>query len=349
MLGLLVGALCACSGSVGEGPPDGGGAGDGATPDSGLSAADAGDGLDAAVPDAGTADGGSPDAGAADSGAGDGGPPDAGHLDAGAGDGGCRTAPLAMDVSRINEVPDYTQTDPAYGGFVSGSNYCGPTAVSNSLMWLSNNGFPNLSAHTVDAKKDQHDLIATLGSPTYFNTSALFHGTPPAALLSGLKQYLLDRGYAPRSLQWQGWNLAAIPPEFDTGVQTPQADWLKLGVEGTGSAWLMLGLGSYDSGSDVHTITNGHWVTVVGHGFDGAQPDGRFLVIHDPWTSGATAHAYVQLVPLTSGQMVVSVSGVPNYSRSAAGYYRVDGTFSFSTPEVLLLGAVVLKLPGSCP
>jgi hypothetical protein len=35
--------------------------------------------------------------------------------------------PAPQSLERIDEIPDYTQTDPAYGGFQpDGNNFCGP-------------------------------------------------------------------------------------------------------------------------------------------------------------------------------------------------------------------------------
>ena len=51
---------------------------------------------------------------------------------------------------RIKTIPGYKQNDPAYGGLPGpqdgdpGSMYCAPAAVSNSLMWLDDQGFENI-------------------------------------------------------------------------------------------------------------------------------------------------------------------------------------------------------------
>ncbi|MCC6751123.1 MAG: hypothetical protein IT371_25945 [Deltaproteobacteria bacterium] len=257
------------------------------------------------------------------------------------------STPAAVFVQKVTELPDYTQTDSAYGGFANGGNYhCGPTAVSNSLVWLADHGHPGLMAHSSDRKKDQHDLIATLGSATYLATSAQGYGTPPSNLLPGLKRYLQDKGVAYRSLKWQGWSPIPIGAEFDTGVALPSLDWIKLGIQGRNVAWLLIAMGTHDPQTDVHRIANGHWLTVVGHGTTGSTSDPRYLVVHDPWTGGSVTHAYVQTERLGGGTLTVDPQLLPGgLTRSAAGYYRLRGPFSFSQPEVLLLGAVVLELP----
>jgi hypothetical protein len=262
--------------------------------------------------------------------------------------GACSTVPSAVDISKMAATPDYTQTDSAYGGFVTGDNYCGPTSVSNSLMWLADNGFPALAAHTADRKKDQHDLIAKLGSPTYLNTTSLFNGTPPHQVVGGLKKYLGDQGVAYRRLQWQGWTPIAVPAEFDTGVEVPELDWLELAIERNAGVWLLLGFGTHDVAKGEYDITGGHWVTLVGHGWDGTRADPTYLVVHDPWTSGSNADAYVKVTALDPGEFSVLIGGFPNYRHTASGYYRVDGPFEFGAVDMWLLGVVVLELPGPC-
>jgi len=266
---------------------------------------------------------------------------------AGNASGSCSTTPKSSEISQIASIPDYGQNDTAYGGFVSG-NYCGPTAVSNSYMWLSDHGFPNLALRSDDRKKDQHDLIAALGSPSYFDTNAVFDGTPPSSLLPGLKRYLVDKGYTHRRLEWQGWSPIAVPAEFDTRIQVPELAWLKLGIERTGGVWLLLAYGRYDSANDRCRITNGHWVTLVGHGWDGAQQDPDCLVVHDPWTGGSLTHEYLRTRKLASGQFSVEVSGLPNYTASAAGYYETRGLPWASSYDMWLIGAIVLEMPGDC-
>jgi hypothetical protein len=290
---------------------------------------------------------GSGDAGA---GQGAGGPGAGGGQGAGGGNGGgssgCNgAAPLESYTEKVEVTPDYTQTDPAYGGFVNGYNYCGPTAVSNSIMWLSDTGFPDLAPHTDDRKRDQHDVIVELGSAAYFNTDPEGYGTPPTSLMEGLKRYVTDKGYGYVRIAWQGWNALGTPPEFDTGVEVPEIDWVKVGVQGTASAWLLLGLGHYEPATDEYVLTSGHWITLVGHGFDGQGVDPSYLIAHDPWSPGDVTHAYVRLDPLQGGTFVPGVPDAPPVTQSAAGYYRLIGDFQFSAPEVYLLGAVVLEMP----
>lgn len=257
------------------------------------------------------------------------------------------TLPASQSLERISEIPDYTQTDPTYGGFQpDGDNFCGPASVSNSLMWLSDHGFPNLAPRSSDRNKDQHDLIALLASPAYFSTNGTQDGTPVPQLLSGLKAYFTDRNTTYLGLQWQGAYPLPIPVEFDTGIEIPQIDWIKKGAEALSSLWLLLALATYDSATDTFVVSNGHYVTLVGHGHDGTRPDPNYLIVHDPYTSGEL-NGYARAELITSGQIRVELPPLPATTRSAVGYHRLIGPFHFSQPETLLVGAVRLDMP--CP
>src|SRR3989339_141591 len=101
--------------------------------------------------------------------------------------------------SKINEFPNYYQRDTAYGGLLGGgSAECGPTSVSNGLMWLSDHGFPNLTPHTSDRKKDQFDVIWEIGADPYM------HYRDPWGFTNGLRTYITDKGYTYDTLLFYG-------------------------------------------------------------------------------------------------------------------------------------------------
>lgn len=236
---------------------------------------------------------------------------------------------------KIYAIPDYYQTDPSYGGFPEGgSNYCAPTSVSNSLMWLANNGFENLASNTADRKKDQYDLIANLAA-NYMATDPS-EGTNVKDVLTGVKNYLSDKGCKDFQLKYQGWRPSVS--EADTGIEIPDMGWIKSGIEGTGSVWLNLGWYTYDAGKDEYTRVGGHWVTLVGSGYNG-NPD--YLVVHDPNT--CYANQSVLPVRITSGTLTGSNPGLP---RSAIGFYKLNNGMRISSKADfgILDGVVVLSM-----
>lgn len=223
-------------------------------------------------------------------------------------------------LEKVYTTPDYLQTDPAYGGLPGGGRmYCGPVAVSNSLMWLDDNGYDSLAPNTNDSRKDQFDLICLLGSSDYMNTS-LMNGTGVNSLLNGVDRFIQDKGYQYVRLQYQGWRYHN--PRFSTGVDVPNLEWIKQGIRGNSSAWLNYGKYTYDAVSDEYTRTGGHWVTLVGYGYDSSLANPTYLVIHDPaWGDGSSiTNLYLLLEEIDSGTLVGNYTGLP---RSAIGFCRV--------------------------
>ena len=297
----------------------------GPTPDGGAVRVDGSSGSDGSYSDDGAADGGAPL--------------------------GCPArSPTPSFVAKAAATPDYSQRSAAFGGFVDGPNFCGPTAVSNSLMYLRDHGFPTLVDRSGDARRDQHDLIALLASPSYFDTSGTFNGTPPGDLLPGLARYLADRGVGYGALTYSGWlpEAFAVPPEYDSGISVVGLDQIKLGIEGSAVSWLMLAIGHYEAATDEHVITNGHYVTVVGHGSDGVLDDPSVVVVHDPWTDGEPDFV-TRAIGLSHGTFRVDYPGLEALSFEARDRLQLIGDWHFSDPNLYVLGLVTLRMDGRCP
>ncbi len=266
--------------------------------------------------------------------------------------------PLASFTDKIADTYDYYQLDPAYGGFTDGSNFCGPTSVSDTLMWLGDHGFDKLAAHTSDRKKDQHDLIATLGSIDYFKTSAVSSGTLANDMLVGLKKYVTEKGYSYRRLHYMGIGSVmpfapelAVDAEFNLQSEAINIGWLKRAIEANSSVWLAVGLSHYDEGTKTYESELGHWLAVVGHGVqkDGT-PNPNILITRDPYTSNAEVQ-YLELRSTQGRKLHYTGMGL-DYTASADGCYELlgAGQFAFSYPNVVLVGAVALELPSErCP
>jgi hypothetical protein len=231
-------------------------------------------------------------------------------------------------LEKKDRIPDYLQTDPAYGGLPDqGRMYCGPVAVANSIMWLDENGYDRLVLDTEDRKKDQFELISVLGSPAYMNTGPE-RGTSIGGFLNGVHKYVLERGYPRARLAYQGWRDHGTT--FGTGIAVPDLAWIRAGVRGSGSAWLNIGWYTYDPESDEYTRHDGHWVTLVGYGYDDRLDHPAYLVMHDPaWGNGTDIrHHYLLLDQITGGMLVGAYHGLPH---DATGYYRVTRRTTLET------------------
>lgn len=226
-------------------------------------------------------------------------------------------------------TPDFLQTDPAAGFARSGTQYCAPTAVSNSLMWLAANGYDDLRP-AGGAKASQIRMIKTLAGADYMNTSPT-SGTDAAQLLNGLSTYLEEHGYTP-SLRYDGWRRVA---EDYFVSEYPELEVIReLIAEESGAAWLNVGWYLYDEESGEYERRGGHWVTVVGFAGDD-------LLIHDP--SPATgAKKWTQRIAFTEIEEGTLTGNQPNLPREAAGYLEVGGEMRVGRGYTAIVDGVVL-------
>ncbi len=244
-------------------------------------------------------------------------------------------------LEKIYSIPSYIKTDPAYGGFPGGGEgYCVPVSISNSLMWLSNNGFPNLASHSRDRKKDQHDIAYLLGSYNYMNTSTT---TTLNNLCRGLKRYILEKGYSYKRLEYQG--IGSVDSEYRTGKTIPDLEWIKLGIRGYASAWLQIGWYTYNPSIDEYTSIGGHMLTLAGYGHDGKSPNPNYLITHDTSARAGTAIAnqYILPVSIHSGRLK---GKIPGNLWSAEGFYKMTGGLCTMAGADfgILDGAIVLEM-----
>lgn len=217
--------------------------------------------------------------------------------------------------AKVMETPDYYQLDDAYGGFTDGGAvFCGPTTASNSLMWLAKNGYPDLTDGYTDEKYAQFKMIETLGSDGYMGLGS--GGVGPNGICYGVNKYFNAKGVEYKSMKYQGWR--SVSSSYYTGVTTPSMEWFKRGLMGTGSVWLNFGWYTYSSSSNTYTRNGGHWMTLVGFGWDGTSEVPNCLIVHDPWT-GNTFNNYRDMTKITSGTLSGNYTGLP---KSASGYYK---------------------------
>ncbi|MEW5733482.1 MAG: hypothetical protein AB1921_01435 [Thermodesulfobacteriota bacterium] len=272
-------------------------------------------------------------------------------------------------IEKAEAIPDLCQNDRSARLPGRGKGYCGPVAVSNSFVYLSQKGFPALLPSMGRRKMTQGQLASLLGMSRYMNTS-IKDGTTPAGLLLGVENFLKDRGVNWSYLGYQGWR--KHPDEFSADSTAPVIGWIKDGLLGDSAVWLNLGWYKRDEKTGEYLRIGGHWVTLVGYGLNekGAR-DPMSLLIHDPATrppkqASATAPAeaapltpqtascpadfeapcqtdYVRLVPLGKGTLRAEEGG---HVIDAKDFYRLDGVRSMDPAASIAVmdGAVVLKL-----
>ncbi|MHC4244782.1 MAG: S41 family peptidase, partial [Planctomycetota bacterium] len=246
-------------------------------------------------------------------------------------------------MDNIYSIPDLCQTDKKANFPGGGSQFCCLVSISNSLMWLDSNGFPNLVENSGSPFKDQVELVKLLGSKQYMDTS-LVDGTGTTKLMRGIKQYIKDRDYRIAQLEYEGWRKHS--PEMKTRFPIPRLSWIKQGILGNGAVWLNVGWYKYNSSKDEYVRTAGHWVTLVGYGKDvNGELNQDCLILHDPSPrAGKTfsnEHAIVSKI--RTGTLVGKWVGLP---RSAAGYYKLGGGMHIKNDAdvAIIDGAITMKL-----
>lgn len=234
-----------------------------------------------------------------------------------------------------DSIPDYFQRDKAFGGFpLNGVSYCGPVAVSNSLLWLAYHGYPNLITDSGGSKKNQYELIRVLGSSSYIDTGP--DGSSPSNILQGLKVYLKDHGITQKRIIYNGFR--PVPWEFRSERRLPDLSFAKKALVEGESVWLNIGWYKYDTFKDEYTRSGGHWVTLAGYGHDGMKPNSDCLIIHDPETADKT-NDYLKLELIQCGKMKGPFKGLPI---NASGFYKFNaqsGNFG------IIDGIAVLEMP----
>jgi hypothetical protein len=233
--------------------------------------------------------------------------------------------------AKASRTPDFLQTDREAGFARSGSQFCAPTAVSNSLMGLAANGYDDLRP----AGGNKAAQIAMIrGLSEAMNTSAAI-GTDATQLLNGVEAYVTEAGYTIEELSHEGWR--PVPSDYDAG-ELPDLDDIRNAIADARSAvWLNVGWYTWDEDSGDYLRNGGHWVTVVGY-------DGDDLLIHDPSPAAGSGFRtqQISLEELTEGRLTGKQKNLP---RSAAGYYEVGGEMAVSPGKTCILdGAVFLRL-----
>ncbi|MBI3589814.1 MAG: C39 family peptidase [Candidatus Melainabacteria bacterium] len=194
-------------------------------------------------------------------------------------------------------MPDFCQADTRYGEFPKDGkhHYCAPTAVSNILVYLDTNGFPNMLAPDVPNNYDQFKLIKLLGSDKYMKSA---HGTKTSNLMSGLEKYVKERGYK-ISIQYK--NLKHVG-KYLVIDKTLKPSWIKNKLDENYEC--VLGVNFYSRKKKERI--GGHYVTVV----DFQDNDPLKILVHDPSSrSGIEPKTELwQFIPTKKGLWQIKMS-----------------------------------------
>ena len=223
--------------------------------------------------------------------------------------------------SFYNEIPDLLQTLNAAGFAGDGQQFCGPVAVSNSLVWLEGN----------KDESYQIDLVHKLSSPTYMNTSTI-NGTDIFGVTQGVHKYAMERWGKYKTQEYSGWSKS--PAQFRSNLKKPTLDWMTSALHRKGAVWLNIGW--YNQEGINYRRAGGHWVTLVGYEL------GK-LVIHDPAPRSGKifSNQFISLNPLSGGQLIRGTR-----STSARDHFVIADGMAISSKGKLGIidGAVIFEL-----
>lgn len=208
------------------------------------------------------------------------------------------------DTFRLDEMPDFTQTDPALGLPNGGRMYCAPVAAANALVWLAERrGFTRLlPVRGLSTTEKVATVARTLGEPDFMSTAPK-GGTTNSRFLTGLENYAETAGYN-ASLSFRGrWEM---PSRFGGGGDVPTMDWIVDEFDSGHALWL--GIGFYTEGKlpGEYVRISGHMVTVAGYGVgEDGSPDRDTLILHDSDDGGrGVQRIYLRTEAIRDGQFV---------------------------------------------
>lgn len=240
-------------------------------------------------------------------------------------------------VNRINKIPDFLQINKELP--LNGSQYCGPVSASNSIVWMINQGYI-----TSNKTYNQLELVKLLGN--YMSVSRI--GTNPEQFCKGIDHFLKDQQIKYRLLEYQGWR----PCKKFKSKNNVDLEKLKTIFKSKTAVWLNVGWYRLQTNSQKKLFKRygGHWVTLVGYGFDGNKINPDYLIVHDPSPDAGKQfrNEYLLLEKINSGILDsgnnFKYSGLPI---KASTFYRVlkGLNHNINTNEVVIIdGAVVLEI-----
>ncbi len=239
---------------------------------------------------------------------------------------------LSQDDKRP-QMPDFFQTHEKLPG--KGSKYCAPTVVSNILVYLDTNGFPNMLKAELPTDEDQLELIKLLGSKEYMATA--LHGTNPPMVMAGLEKYVKEKKYN-ISIKYKGFEGG----KYLTNKEPPSPKWLKEEIDKGSHAVLRFGYYSPNKEKGPLVRVSGHYVTVV------KCKNDNEVYIHDPYPSDKDdklpKKELYKFMPSKEATLLRDPD-LPKEIVSSKGYFSVDpASTPYKRHTMILEGIIVFKV-----
>jgi hypothetical protein len=185
------------------------------------------------------------------------------------------------DVSRLDRMPDFTQTDSRLGLPGGGSHYCVPVATANVLVWLAEHrGYKNLlPVQGLTTIEKVASVAGRLGSNEFMSTAPK-GGTNLQRFVDGLSGFISQQGYRP-SLETYG--IYGFRNVARSNVGAP--DWRSIRSSFARGAGVWVGVSFFKEGRSRGELeyTGGHMTTMAGFGVDERGATNReVIILHDP-------------------------------------------------------------------
>lgn len=187
----------------------------------------------------------------------------------------------AYDTSRLNRMPDFSQTDRRLALPGGGSHYCVPVATANVLVWLAEQrGYKNLMPVQGLTTIEKVASVATeLGSDALMSTAPK-GGTNLQKFVDGLSGFITKAGYR-ASLEAHGpWRYRNVARN---NVGAP--DMYKIRSEFARGAGVWISVGFFKQGNRAGDLEHigGHMTTMAGFGVNkNGATDREVIILHDP-------------------------------------------------------------------
>ncbi|MBX9689278.1 MAG: hypothetical protein K2X27_21390 [Candidatus Obscuribacterales bacterium] len=251
-----------------------------------------------------------------------------------------------MYIEKLDQIPDFKQTEKELGFPDQGRDFCAPVAVADTFAYMSEHGYRELLL-----KEDRNSKtvmpIASCRKLAELMKTRPIQGTSSEDFLNGLKAYIEQcSGYKIKELKYHGWN--RHPSEFDEHAEIPDLAFLKNSIRNNRYAWLNIGW--YKENQQKHELErqSGHWLTLVAYGLDyNGLSEENTLIVRDPnpVQGRSPRNIFIKVEELKGGRLSGPHQGLP---RSARNYLRVvkmgNLTDTSQNRIGIIDGAVVLEL-----
>jgi len=212
----------------------------------------------------------------------------------------------SYDTSRMDQFPDFAQTDPALNLPGGGTHYCVPVATANALVWYAKERGYNdlLPVKGLSLTEKVSTVARQLGDSRYMSTAPK-GGTSHVKFMKGLSAYISDAGYSSKISYRGRWGMPKKYGRMEVGAPDIYSIQDKFS---SGSA-VFLSVGFYKEGDRPGELKriSGHFVTVVGFGVDKkGNVDRDMVVLHDPGDrrSPDVKKRYLRLEPMRGHRFI---------------------------------------------